>query len=171
MSVNANTLKNFIDDELRFLASSEVLTNIRSLLVEPIVVFRDWDYGDPGEQYPCWTVLNDNPSNSNTSIAYCESGFGPRCPWGLVGQWGDHMSMGMDSGWFSTFLDAYFDSFVSAAVPIWRVFKIDSSGDWMPITDEGSWSDTWTQREELRRADSESKFVTHHSISYSRKLE
>ena len=171
MSVNVNTLKKLIDDELRFLSSPKVLTHIRSLLVEPKVIFRDWDYGDPGEQYPCWTVLNDNPSISNTSIAYCESGFGPRCPWGLVGQNGDHMSMGMDSGWYSTFLDAYFESFAPTALDIWRVFKIASSGDWEPLTDEGSWGDTGTKVEELRRTYPESRFAVRHSISYSRELE
>lgn len=171
MSIDTNKLKKLIDDELRLLSYSNVLSHIRSLLVEPEIVFHDWGYGNPGEQYPCWTVLKDNPSNSNTGIAYCESGFGPRRPWGLVWLDGDDMSIGMDSGWFSNFLDAYFDSFAPSALDIWRVFKIDSSGKRLPITDDGSWTDSWTQVEELRSADPESRFDVGHNISYAREPE
>jgi hypothetical protein len=78
----------------------------------PRAALRNGDYGEPGLQYLCWTILNDK--KSNTGIVYCESGFGPRAPWGLV--WlgdaeNERMLMGMDSQWFSTFLDAYFESF------------------------------------------------------------
>src|SRR3546814_4621244 len=48
---------------------------------------------------------------SSDLIVYCESGFGPERPWGLVHLGGQHMSMGDDSGWFPIFLDAYFGSF------------------------------------------------------------
>jgi hypothetical protein len=45
-------------------------------------------------------------------------------PWGLLFLEGtDHMSMGMDSGWFEHFLEAYFESQASSEVPIWRVFQ------------------------------------------------
>ena len=116
-----------------------------------------------------WAILND--SNSNTGIAYCESGFGPRAPWGLV--WlGDsedkRMSMGMDSGWFSTFLDAYFESFAATELPIWRVFKTGSSGTREPVTDENFWEPTWERVTECRKADPASRYDCGHSITYSR---
>jgi len=85
---------------------------------------REWDYGVPGQTYPCWSVLNH--IESNTGIAFCEFGFGPRSPWGLVMLSGaEHMSLGMDAGWFETFLEAYFDSRAITDLPIWRVFKQD----------------------------------------------
>ena len=47
---------------------------------------------------------------ANTGIAYCPEGFGPRDPWGLVFLSGEHMSMGMDSGWFTSLEDAFRES-------------------------------------------------------------
>lgn len=66
----------------------------------PLAVERDWDYGRDDERFTCWTVLEHSPSN--TGIAYCQQGFGPSCPWGLVSLSGQHMGIGMDCGWFST---------------------------------------------------------------------
>jgi len=48
--------------------------------------------------------------HSDTGIAYCEQGFGPSDPWGLVFLSGDHMGIGMDSGWFSTLESAMRES-------------------------------------------------------------
>ena len=102
MTVDAVTLKRLIENELAKLSDTRVEQYIRGLLVEPTPLPRDWDYGRPGQQYVCWTVLQHAPSNS--AIAYREDGFGPAAPWGLLSLSGDHMSMGMDSGWFSTIL-------------------------------------------------------------------
>ena len=95
MLIDADTLKGLIGRELKNLLDVRVTAHIRSLLVEPRAELRDWDYGEPGEQYPCWITFADNVSN--IAIAYCESGFGPRNPWGLL--WlesREYMSMGMD---------------------------------------------------------------------------
>jgi hypothetical protein len=143
MPIDAETLKAMIDRELECLSDARVKEQIRPLLVEPKPILRDWDDGKPGEQYTCWAVLNDR--DSNTGIAYCENGFGPGSPWGLVwlGSHDEkHLSIGMDSGWFSTFLEAYFNSFVAARLPIWRVFRTDSSGARYAITGEGEWDAT-----------------------------
>ena len=121
MKLNAANLKTQIDLELDRLSDERVLKHIRQHLIPPTVVMRDWDYGDIGQKYPCWTVL-EHPS-TNTGIAYCEEGFGPDHPWGLVFLSGAHMSTGMDSGWFRSFLGAYFDSQPVTELPIWRVFK------------------------------------------------
>jgi hypothetical protein len=153
MPIDAETLRTLIARELGHLSDERVKEHIRHLLVEPEAVMRDWDYGNPGEQYLCWTVLND--SDSNTGIVYCESGFGPRNPWGLVwlgSEDAKHMSMGMDSGWFPTFLDAFFDSFAATRLPIWRVFRTSSSGVRDAITGEGTWEATWKRVTECREA-------------------
>src|SRR5262245_35461620 len=75
MAIDADTLKALVERELQQLSDS-VRSQIRGLLVEPKAVLRNWDYGKPGEQFPCWLVLAHQ--NSNTAIAYCESGFGPQ---------------------------------------------------------------------------------------------
>ena len=87
-----------VEAELSRVRDPAALPRLRALLVAPYPVARAWDYGAPGERYVCWTVLEHRASN--TGIAYCERGFGPENPWGLVFLTGPDMSIGMDSGWF-----------------------------------------------------------------------
>ncbi len=112
MAISSLQIRALVANELAGVSEPSVKAYIGSLLVEPQIVMRQWDYGEIGEVFPCWSVLNH--SRSNTGIAYCEYGFGPKNPWGLVGLSGsDHKSMGMDCGWFPTFLEAFFDSAAS----------------------------------------------------------
>jgi len=99
-----------LSEELARITDSSLLARICELLVSPYPVQRDWEYGRCGEQFVCWTVLEHPPSN--TAVAYCEQGFGPSDPWGLVFLSGDHMGIGMDSGWFPTFESAMRESMV-----------------------------------------------------------
>src|SRR5258708_7548558 len=142
MAVSAASLSALIADELSAVKDLRVRNHIRNLLVSPERQMRDWDYGEPGDAYPCWLVLAER--SSNTGIAYCESGFGPANPWGLLFLEGKHMSMGMDSGWFDRFLDAYFESISATCLPIWRVFQ-QNGRDFpgIPISAEGTWDATW----------------------------
>jgi len=138
-----------LERELAGLKDARVISHIRSLLVPPKCEMRAWDYGKPGEHFPCWLVLKH--AASNTGIAYCEHGFGPTMPWGLLFLSGQHMSMGMDSGWYERFLEAYFESQIAPELPIWRVFQhhgTDYPG--RAITSEGSWDDTWSVVMRLR---------------------
>jgi hypothetical protein len=169
MAVDPATLKSLIERELEHLSDARVIEHMRDLLIEPEVVFRAWDYGKPGEQYPCWTVLRH--AALKTGIAYCEYGFGPRCPWGLVGLDEDEQrsSIGMDSGWYTSLLDAYFESLAATELPIWRVFKETSSWPGKPVTEEGSWEATWERTEEYRKEDPASRYGVYHSVTYLRR--
>ena len=144
MPIDAKNLKILIEGELATLSDDRVIAHIRSMLIEPYVLLRYWDYGEPGQQYPCWMVLRDD--HSGGEVAYCEYGFGPRCPWGLVSSGSEpkYQSMGMDSGWFTSFLDAFFDSFACLELPIWRVFRTEPDGTRTAVTDEGAWEPTWS---------------------------
>ncbi len=168
MAVDANTLQSLIEAELTSLRDERVEDHIRTLLVAPHVILRPWDYGAPDQAYPCWTVL-DHGDGSDTGIAYCEHGFGPRCPWGLV--WmgrtaGRSLSMGMDSGWFRTFLDAYFESFAASDLPIWRLFTREDAEPGEPLSEELSWNEAWRRCEEARRNKSSEQFMVHHTIRH-----
>jgi hypothetical protein len=132
MPVSAEILNALIENELAILSDARVTAHIRGLLVKPYPILRSWDYGEPGQQYPCWMVLSDDRSGGE--IAYCEHGFGPRTPWGLVSSSCEHRSMGMDSGWFTTFLDAFFESIACVELPIWRVFREEPDGTRIPVT-------------------------------------
>lgn len=105
MSSDANYVSLLVRRELDRITDIKVRTAVQSLLVARYSVDRDWDYGPPGQTFPCWTVLEHPPSS--TAIAYCEQGFGPSCPWGLVWLSGDYMGIGMDSGWFVSLQDAF----------------------------------------------------------------
>jgi hypothetical protein len=145
-------ISDLIENELSSISDARVIHNIRSLLVTPEPLVRKWDYGADGDAYPCWSVLNHVESNSG--IAYCESGFGPEAPWGLVALSGSSMSMGMDSDWFYRFLDAYFGSAPATTLPIWRVYQQQQGSEYpgAPITEEGEWNATWKEVERLQSA-------------------
>jgi len=169
MSVDAIGLQELIERELVQVTDARVVAHICGLLVEPKLMMRDWAYGEPGQQYPCWTVFEHDASD--TTIVYCESGFGPRCPWGLVWS-GDekrkYFPMGMDSGWYPRFLDAYFESFAATELPIWRVFRTDASGTRELLTEEGSWEAAWQQVYARRGADPACRYDCDHSVAYGR---
>ena len=150
MTLLASGLSDLVGAELAQLDDPRVTNHVRHLLVAPRPVMRGWDYGSEGEAFPCWSVLEH--TESNTGIAYCESGFGPKSPWGLVTLAGtEHMSMGMDDGWFPRFLDAYFDSYAATELSIWRVFQDrDAEFPGRPISAEGTWKSAWAEVERLR---------------------
>lgn len=150
MNIDAQHLGEVIRRELNALSDRRIVDHIQSLLVPPRLEMRAWDYGTAGVMYPCWIVLEHRASN--TAIAYCAQGFGPVQPWGLLFLTGAHQSMGMDSGWFSLFLDAYFESHAPADLPIWRVFR-HARGKFPgePISDEAEWDTTWEKVHQLRR--------------------
>jgi len=166
MATNAQILKALVEAELAQLGDARVVAHIRSLLIEPAPILRDWDYGDEGQKYVCWTVLEHQ--SSNTGIAYCEEGFGPRSPWGLVALMRPHMSIGMDAAWYTTFLQAFFGSAAATELAVWRVFRTHQSGVRTPITSEGSWDETWKQVMEFRREDPQSTYGCDVSIVFER---
>jgi hypothetical protein len=163
MSTTAQRIRSLVNQELARLDDQRVLDHIRGLLVEPTVVMREWDYGVEGEAYPCWAVLDH--ARSNTGIAYCELGFGPGSPWGLVSLSGSHMSIGIDSSWFVSFLDAYFESMAATELSIWRVFRqVGETYPGVPITEESDWNSTWKRLDEIRGADNGSRYHCSQSV-------
>jgi len=169
MSVDPQALRGMIESELARLSDSRVISFVKSLLVEPEITLRRWNYGREGEKYPCWSILR-HPA-SNTGIAYCEHGFGPRSPWGLVFLEGDeaYTSIGMDCSWYTTFLQAFFESQAATDLPIWRVFKTDpATREMRAISDEGAWDATWALVKSLRESDPASHYHCWTSIQYER---
>ena len=101
-------ITDLVNNQLATISDPTLVAVIRRFLVTPYAVHRDWDYGTPGQKYECWTILEHPPSN--TGVAYCESGFGPSYPWGLVFLSGIHTSIGMDSAWYANLEDAVRES-------------------------------------------------------------
>jgi len=100
MALTALHISGLVEAELARITSPQVSALLRSLLVTPRCERRAWDYGEPGTEYPCWIVAEHSPSN--TAFAYCEQGFGPSFPWGLLWISGEHLSIGMDGAWYES---------------------------------------------------------------------
>ena len=107
MNTDQKTITDLVEAEVARASSANVSALIRSLLVTPRCEERPWGYG-PERSYPCWIVA-EHPS-SNTCFAYCEKGFGPKSPWGLLFISGNYQSIGMDCGWFQSLEEAVLDS-------------------------------------------------------------
>ena len=103
--MEATDVERLVRAELDRMTDKSLVAAIVPLLIVPRREDRGWDYGAPDQTYPCWIVLEDAPSN--TGIAYCAEGFGPGDPWGLLFLKGQHLSMGMDSGWYTSLGDAF----------------------------------------------------------------
>lgn len=164
MTIAPGQLLELVNRELDLLKDTRVVNHVRTLLVQPISIVRAWDYGASDEAYPCWSVL-EHPK-SNTGIAYCEQGFGPASPWGLVFLTGtEHMSIGMDSGWYACFLDAYFESQASAELPIWRVYQ-HTNEDYpgVPLTAEADCDSTWEEVLRLRERNPDKRYHCNQSL-------
>jgi hypothetical protein len=166
MPISAEILKSLIEDELTTLSDARVIAHIRKALVEPYTVLCNWDYGKPGQQYPCWMVFKD--ARSGTEMAYCDHGFGPRNPWGLLSFRceGGQRHMGMDTSWLTTFLDAFFESTACCELPIWRVFSVEPEGRRVPLSDESTWEATWSNIDDLRDRTPAIRYECGHSIKY-----
>lgn len=119
MTISADDVTALVDTQLALISDTTVVAGLRGYLVSPSRHLRSWDYGKPGELYPCWTVAQDPPTD--TGIVYSEHGFGPEHPWGLV--FLSKLWFGMDCGWFKRLSDAYIDSFAAADLPIWNVVE------------------------------------------------
>jgi len=161
MAATAEDLKFLIGQALGQVADERITTHIRTCLVEPYIEMRDWDYGEPGQQFPCWIVFIDS-AGSGITIAYSEFGFGPNHPWGLLwvegqGHW--PTSMGMDCSWYENFVEAFLDSLAASSLAIWHVIKEDAPGPGIELTDELSWDDAWARCEAFRSGDPSGRYV------------
>jgi hypothetical protein len=108
MPINSSGVGKALEAEIVRIAQPELVACIRKHLVQLRCEQREWDYGSPGLSYPCW-IFAEHPA-SNTAFAYCEQGFGPGTPWGLLSIRGQHMSIGMDSAWFAGLEGVFRDS-------------------------------------------------------------
>lgn len=155
-----------IDKDLANLRDPRVRASIQELrLATPAPIRLAWDYGKPGETFDGWLVFDD--PHHRKGIAYCDHGFGPKNPWGLINTGETCPSMGMDFGWFGRFMDAYMDSFSVADLPIWRVVRwTERDRSKEPITGELPWEEAWEIVYRLRKEDRSYFYNCDHDIAY-----
>ena len=107
MAITREQLIRELEGETAAVADFKLRGNVQAILIEPVLMSCAWDYGVPGETYPCWKVAENQ--KRGVGIVRCDQGFGPRAPWGLVWLREPIPAMGQDSGWFSTFREAAAD--------------------------------------------------------------
>lgn len=108
MELIADEVSKIIETELGKIKNPQSAELIRKLLVPLRCEVRQWEYDAEGSKYPCWIFAEHQ--ESDTVFAYCEHGFGPDCPWGLLGVSRAYPNMGMDSNWFDSLEDLVRDS-------------------------------------------------------------
>lgn len=99
-------LLKLIKDELGKIDNSDRRESLSNILIDPYLEDREWDYSETKQTFPCWIVASPNES---ILFAFCEKGFGPDCPWGLLSS-ASQGSMGPDSCWYSYLDDLYIQS-------------------------------------------------------------
>ncbi len=141
---SAEEMSSIVKRELERISDSIVLEALQHLCVVPSCHERRWDYG-PGLSYQCWSVAEHE--ESNTLYIYCEEGFGPLIPWGIVSLSGTEM--GMDSNWFETLERAFYDSFAADPLPIWNVVKRNTADNERLVATSLRGDEAWALRSKL----------------------
>jgi hypothetical protein len=107
MRAQAPDIEALVDREISRIQQPDLVAFAKSLRITARLEDRPWDYGTDGQTYPCWVSFEH--AASNTAVAYCAEGFGPRCPWGLL--WlTEPRNMGMDCQWFVSLEEALRES-------------------------------------------------------------
>lgn len=99
-------IERLVREQLEGIKKDSVRSEIEKLLVPPSRHMRNWDYGQKGQQFPCWTVARD--SERGIDYLYSYLGFGPEHPWGHAST--DDPWFGMDSKWHGSLGDVHLDS-------------------------------------------------------------
>jgi hypothetical protein len=92
-------VKGLVAEQVAGIIDADLREAAMGWLIEPVLHDVPWDYGREHETFPCWIVADLRPSVPYV-VAYCEHGFGPDDPFGVID--GDLSSMGMDAQWFKS---------------------------------------------------------------------
>lgn len=123
MEIAASDITSLAQREIEAIADPVVRAALARRLIAPELHLREWDYGAPGERYPCWTVAKD--LRSDCGVVFSLYGHGPGHPWGLVSL--SNAWFGMDSGWFLRLEDAFVGSSMGGELCIWDVVSPDGT--------------------------------------------
>jgi hypothetical protein len=108
---------NLIEVELTKVREISRRENLRTVLVPLQMLSLKWEYGKPDERFECWLV--GMSSDGQKRLLYCDCGFGPTYPWGIVSN--DSDWLGMDSQWHEALEDAAIGAGLLPAPPDYEV--------------------------------------------------
>jgi len=145
MNRTSDDIRRLVDLEMELITDLVVQDALKAILVYPSCHIRNWDWGKPGERYPCWMVAEHK--ESGTGIVYSDFGFGPERPWGLI--FLSEPWFGLDSSWFPNLEEAFCDCHASTPLPIWNVVKKNEDGSTTTIATDLSLDEAYEKRDEL----------------------
>ena len=87
ITLQSGDVSNIVEREIRRISDSRIAVRIRELAVTPYPVERSWDYGEPGERYTCWTILEQlrsddfgDPAKTATALRFFRNAvYRPEC--------------------------------------------------------------------------------------------
>jgi len=100
--MNSLKITQLVENEIAKIDQLELIEVIQNHRTTPRVESREWNYGYAS--YDCWILIEN--SKLNCAIAFCESGFDPESPFGVLAAHRGDLSMGMDSEWYLSLEDA-----------------------------------------------------------------
>lgn len=154
MACSAEDVATLVSRELATIADIAVREGLRARLIAPTQHLRNWDYGEAGKQFTCWTIAEDPVSD--TALVYSECGFGPEAPWGLV--FISRPWFGMDSGWFVRLEDAFVESALAGALPIWDVVAYATDGGSRTVAESLNFDAAFSKRDDLALGDERTRY-------------
>jgi len=107
------TKENVIEEivtQLDLIKNVELVSKIKTHLIEPILHFAIWDYSETETKYPVWLIASS--ATDNTGILFSEYGYSFD-NWGLVVLSDKPFHFGMDYQWYKTLEEAFLDSFMA----------------------------------------------------------
>jgi hypothetical protein len=101
--MNSESVQKLVEEQISAISDNDRQFALRAIVVNPYMELREWDYAE-NTKYQCWIIAE--PKNDNYVFAFCNKGFGPNAPWGIIKK-DIHGSMGPDACWY-TYLDDLF---------------------------------------------------------------
>ncbi|HEY2840193.1 MAG TPA: hypothetical protein VGJ26_13645 [Pirellulales bacterium] len=92
---NERDIRQLVDIQLLTIVDPSRREALKERLVSPQPLSLKWGYGAPDERFQCWLI--GFSKDGKLRLVYCDQGFGPEYPWGIVGASQDWM--GMDCDW------------------------------------------------------------------------
>jgi hypothetical protein len=154
MTPSVNDVSALVAEQLNAIRDPLVREGLSRLVVTPERHMLGWDYGEPGEQYPCWTVAV-HPT-FDTWLVYSEQGFGPQLPWGMVSS--SRLRSGMDSSWYPNLRDCFLESWMSAELPIWQVVQRGEGDEALLLRANMTFDDAYDICDALRESGDGAKY-------------
>jgi hypothetical protein len=67
-TLTRDQVASLVREQLERIRDSTVREVLGSFIAEPVRRLLDWDYGPPGQRFPCWIVASDPATDSALAL-------------------------------------------------------------------------------------------------------